>query len=136
MGLSTISHRGLRDWPASFGVRHFATQEPSDLEYDPQLRVVAEWHDATERFADHVDNAVTDAMLEGAERGERLGFPWYTLPVARALKGYSWVRERTGGVGTIAEGMSSAAAWQRANGYVPTYWTLVELARDAHAERR
>lgn len=156
MGLSTISHTGLRDWLASFGVRHFATQEPSDLEYDPQLGVVAEWHDAGELFADHVDNAVTDAMLEGAERGERLGFPWYTLPVARALKGYSWVRERTGGVGTIPEGMSAEAAlrnrgygerhdalaavvsaaaaeWQRANGYVPTYWTLVELARSAAA---
>src|SRR5262249_3111516 len=41
-GLSTISAPGLRRWLADFGVRHFETQEPSDLEYDPQLVVVAE----------------------------------------------------------------------------------------------
>lgn len=156
MGLSTISRDGLRDWLAAFGVRHFATQEPSDLEYDPQLHVVAEWRDAEALFDDHVDNAVTDAMLEGADRGERLGFLWYTLPVARVLKAYSWVRERAGGVGPIPEGMSPAAAlrnrgygerhralavsvrsaaneWRRTNGYVPAYWTLVELARGAAA---
>lgn len=154
MGLSTITRPGLRHWLAAFGVRHFATQEPSDLEYDPQLAVVAEWHDAASLFDDHVDNAVTDAMLEGAERGERLGYPWYQLPMARLLKGWSWVRERTGGVGPIPEGMAPAAAlrnraygarhealaaqvtaaaaqWREANGYVPPYWVLVELARDA-----
>jgi len=152
MGLSTISRDGLRDWLSAFGVRHFATQEPSDLEYDPQLQVVAEWHDAATLFDDHVDNAVTDVLLEGAEQGERLGFPWYELPLARVLKGYSWVRERAGGVGPIPEGMSPSAAlrnrgygerhravaaevrdrakvWEREKGYVPTYWTLVELAR-------
>ena len=31
-------------------------------------------------FADHVDNAVVDAMLEGAERGDTLDAPWYLLP--------------------------------------------------------
>ena len=35
----------LKTWLAAFGVRNFITQEPSDLEYDPQLRVVAEWRD-------------------------------------------------------------------------------------------
>jgi hypothetical protein len=45
MGLSHITSSGLRRWLADFGVRHFETQEPSDLEYDPQLSVVAEWRD-------------------------------------------------------------------------------------------
>jgi hypothetical protein len=71
MGISTISKPGLRRWLASFGVRHFETQEPSDLEYDPQLAVVAEWRDAASLFDDHIDNAVIDAMLEGADRGDR-----------------------------------------------------------------
>lgn len=152
-GLSTISQPGLRRWLASFGVRHFETQEPADLEYDPQLRVVAEWRDPVALRSDHIDNAVTDAMLEGAERGERLGFDWYALPVARLLKGYSWVVQRFGGQGTIPEGMSPSAAlrnrsygvrhdafahlvetraqeWARVQGYPPPYWVLVDLARE------
>jgi len=48
-GLSTISAAGLRRWLSAFGVRHFETQEPSDLEYDPQLVVVAEGRDAAAR---------------------------------------------------------------------------------------
>ena len=156
MGVSTITRPGLRRWLAAFGVRNFATQEPSDLEYDPQLAVVAEWHDAASLFDDHVDNAVTDAMLEGAERGEVLAYPWYQLPFARVLKGWSWLRERTGGIGPIPEGMApdaalrnraygarhdalaaqvkvAAAQWRSTNGYVPPYWVLVELARSAAA---
>ena len=153
-GISTLSAPGLRRWLASFGVKQFETQEPSDLEYDPQLSVVAEWRAAESLFDDHVDNAVTDAMLEGAERGETLTFDWYALPVARVLKGYSWVRERFGSVGTIPEGMAPAAAlrnrsyntghaelkatvrtaaerWTSEKGYRPPYWALVSLAREA-----
>ena len=152
-GLSTITAPGLRRWLASFGVRHFETQEPSDLEYDPQVAVVAEWRAAASLFDDHLDNAVTDAMLEGAERGDALEYDWYALPVARLLKAYSWVRERFGGVGPIPEGMSPAAAlrnrsytarhaelkaalmvgverWSAEKGYRPPYWALVALARD------
>lgn len=152
MGISTISREGLRRWLAAFGVQHFATQEPSDLEYDPQVHVVAEWHDATTLFNDHVDNAVTDVMLEGADRGTTLSYDWYTLPVARLMKAYSWARVQAGGAGPIPEGMSAAAAlrnrsygaehaaraaalraaaaeWRTANGYPPAYWTLVSLAR-------
>ncbi|MDX1739809.1 MAG: YiiX/YebB-like N1pC/P60 family cysteine hydrolase, partial [Rhodothermales bacterium] len=33
MGRSTITSEGLRRWLAAFGVEHFETQEPSDLEY-------------------------------------------------------------------------------------------------------
>jgi hypothetical protein len=152
MGISTISREGLRRWLSAFGVEHFATQEPSDLEYDPQVHVVAEWHDAATLFDDHVDNAVTDVMLEEADRGASLSYAWYTLPVARAMKAYSWVRVQLGGHGPIPEGMSAPAAlrnrsygaehaaragavreaaaeWQAEQGYVPAYWTLVELAR-------
>jgi hypothetical protein len=153
-GISTISGAGLRRWLGAFGVRNFATQEPSDLEYDPQLVVVAEWRDPATLFDDHVDNAVTDVMLEGAARGEVLGFAWYALPPARLAKAYSWLRERLGGVGPIPEGMSPAAAlrnrdyterharladavrasarsWEEEHGHPPAYWTLVALAREA-----
>ena len=153
-GLSTISAPGLRSWLSSFGVRQFETQEPSDLEYDPQLSVVAEWRSAASLFDDHMDNAVTDVMLEGAERGAALEYEWYALPVARLMKGYSWLRERSGGVGPIPEGMSPSAAlrnraygtrhaelkaalrsrveqWTIEKGYRPPYWSLVALARSA-----
>lgn len=156
-GISTLSAPGLRRWLASFGVRQFETQEPSDLEYDPQLSVVAEWRAPASLFDDHIDNAVTDAMLEGAERGDALEFDWYALPVARALKAYSWVRERFGGVGPVPEGMAPASAlrnrsynarhaalkatvrdtadrWAAEKGYRPPYWVLVSLARDAARE--
>ncbi|MDH3498181.1 MAG: hypothetical protein OER21_15595, partial [Gemmatimonadota bacterium] len=158
-GISTISAPGLRRWLASFGVRQFATQEPSDLEYDPQLVVVAEWHDPATLAQDHIDNAVVDAMLEGAERGDALTFPWYRLPVARVLKAYSWVRTRFGGIGPIPEGMAPAAALRNASfstrqrrlaervrreaealaatrGYQAPYWVLLELARDAASDGR
>ncbi|MCK7517747.1 MAG: hypothetical protein MZV64_08560 [Ignavibacteriales bacterium] len=45
MGKSTISSKGTAKLLAGFGVKYFETQEPSDLEYDPQLSVVAEWRD-------------------------------------------------------------------------------------------
>ena len=156
-GISTLSAPGLRRWLASFGVRQFQTQEPSDLEYDPQLAVVAEWRDAASLFDDHMDNTVTDVMLEGAERGDNLEYDWYALPVARLLKGYSWVRERFGSVGPIPEGMAPAAAlrnraynarhaefkaalrvavdqWTATSGYRPPYWALVSLARDLEGD--
>ena len=157
-GLSTISAPGLRRWLASFGVTRFETQEPSDLEYDPQLSVVAEWRSPASLFEDHLDNAVTDVLLEGAERGAALSFDWYALPVALLLKGYSWVRGTLGGVGSIPEGMSPSAAlrnraynarhralravlrvradqWRADHGYRPPYWTLVSLMRDAGTGR-
>jgi len=153
-GRSTLSAPGLRRWLAAFGVRHFETQEPSDLEYDPQLAVVAEWRDPAWLLRDHVDNAVIDAMLEGAERGDELAYAWYALPLARLAKGYSWVLERFGKVGPVPEGMPARAALrnkafsarQRAlaarvlagverftaeAGYPPPYWALLDLARAA-----
>src|SRR5262249_42057408 len=44
-GPTFISDPVVSAWLASVGVRHFETQAPADLEYDPQLRVVAEWRD-------------------------------------------------------------------------------------------
>jgi len=155
-GLSTISGAGLRRWLAAFGVRHFETQEPSDLEYDPQLVVVAEWRDPAWLMRDHVDNAVIDAMLEGAERGDALSYPWYDLPLARVMKAYSWALERFGKVGPVPEGMSATAALRNTafsareralaervgagvlryageRGYPPPFWALLDLARAAVA---
>lgn len=155
-GLSTITAPGLRRWLASFGVTQFTTQEPSDLEYDPQLVLVAEWRDAATLHGDRIDNAVIDAMLEGAERGDPLGYAWYQLPVVRILKGWSWVRQQFGGVGPVPEGMSAraalrnrafgerqrriaeavhleVAAQERDRGYPLTYWKILELARTATA---
>ena len=151
--LSTISTPGLRRWLAGFGVTHFETQEPSDLEYDPQLAVVAEWRDPVALRDDHIDNAVIDVMLEGAEAGDELGYPWYLLPVGRVMKAYSWMKVRAGGTGPVPEGMSAASAlknrefsarqkaWaarvreratevEKAQGYWPPYWELVRIARE------
>ncbi len=156
MGISTITREGLRRWLGAFGVEHFATQEPSDLEYDPQLEVVAEWRDPTTLFDDHIANAVTDVMLEGADRGDALDYAWHQLPMARLAKGASWVAQRVGRAGMIPEGMSASAAlrnrsyherhdalttrvrdaataWTAEHGYAPAYWTLVAMARDAVA---
>jgi hypothetical protein len=157
MRLSSISSPGLASWLAGFGVTHFQTEEPSDLEYDPQLAVVAEWGDPRTLFADHVDNAVVDAMLEGAERGDTLNALWYLLPAARLAKLYSSALNAIGLVGPVPEGLSAGGAlrtrrfirthalirnrllllakeFQRAHGYVPPYWELVKLARRAASE--
>ena len=105
-GISHISSPGLRKWLAAFGVRHFETQEPSDLEYDPQLVVVAEWRDQATLKKDHYDNAVTEVMLEGAEKGEEVSYQWYLLPITRIVKGYSVVMNYFGKTGPVPEGMS------------------------------
>jgi hypothetical protein len=159
MRLSSISSPGLASWLAGFGVAHFETQEPSDLEYDPQLVVVAEWRDPRTLFADHADNAVVDAMLEGAERGDSLDAPWFQLPAARLAKLYSSILNTFGLVGPVPEGLSAAGAlrtrrfirthaliryrllslaqeFERTHGYVPPYWELLTLARRAASEIR
>jgi len=154
MGISRISSRGVTLWLSAFGVRHFATQEPSDLEYDPQIRVVAEWRDSATLFQDHADNAVIDAMLENADRGEQLDYPRFMLPFARLAKGYSAILNTFGQSGPVPEGMSATAAmrhsafskkhaaikarllelaagFKRQKGYNPPYWELLKLAREA-----
>ncbi len=154
MGMSHISSGGVRSWLADFGVTHFETQEPSDLEYDPQLSVVAEWRDVETLRKDHIDNAVTEAMLEGAERGERLRYDWYMLPIARVVKAYSFMLNVFGIIGPIPEGMTAttalkhkyyvarhtaavasvqhdAAQFGHDRGIQPPYWELLRMARNA-----
>jgi len=157
MGLSQITSKALREWLAGFGVRHFDTQEPSDLEYDPQLSVVAEWRDMETLRKDHQDNAVTEAILDAAERGLHLHYQWYLLPLARLAKAYSALLNRFGAVGPVPEGMSATAAlrdrwysslhgqvlrrveaqaatFRSQRGYPPPYWRLVRMASDALRE--
>ena len=156
-GLSHISSPGLRKWLSYFGVQYFETQEPSDLEYDPQLTVVAEWRNQETLKKDHYDNAVTEVMLEGAEQGDALAYQWYLLPVLRITKAYSAVLNLMGKVGPVPEGMTATAAlrnvwyskrhdiiaaelakkaslFQSEKGYAPPYWELVRLARSAKQE--
>jgi len=156
-GVSHISSPGLRRWLKAFGVKHFETQEPSDLEYDPQLRVVAEWRDPETLKKDRLDNAVTEVMLEGAEKGDEIGYQWYLLPLARIAKAYSMLLNQFGKAGPIPEGMSATTAlrtqdymgkhnaigkrlekkadqYKKEHGYEAPYWGLVNLARQARAE--
>lgn len=156
-GGTSMSSRGVTHWLSALGVRHFETHGPSDLEYDPQLRVVAEWRDPQTLYQDHVDNAVIDVLLEGAERGEELGYSWHLLPVVRLAKAYSWTASLVGRTGPVPEGMSSTVAlrvrWLRERhaavkertlelarefsqrqGYTAPYWELVRLARRAKSE--
>jgi Permuted papain-like amidase enzyme, YaeF/YiiX, C92 family len=156
-GLSTISSRGTRNWLAAFGVKNFETQEPSDLEYDPQISVVAEWRDPETLYKDHLDNAVTDVMLEDADSGKVLSYNWCLLPIGRAMKFYSVILNSFGSEGPVPEGMSAEAAlknvsysethdqikarlivlanqFKNEKGYTPPYWELVNLARPARNE--
>ena len=156
-GLSTISSIGTRNWLAAFGVKHFETQEPSDLEYDSQISVVAEWRDPGTLYKDHLDNAVTDVMLEEADSGKVLYYDWYLLPIGRMMKFYSTLLNMFGEEGPVPEGMNAEAALKNVsysdihdqiklklvsladqfkilNGYTPPYWELVNLARQARDE--
>lgn len=148
---STISSDGIMDWLHSFGVENFVTQMPSDLEYDPMLSVVAEWRDRETLFEDHLDNAVMDVLISRANAGEKLGYNLWLLPLARVLKGYSFLLTTFGKPGLIPEGMSAVTAlknndfvarfqhlksltWSRAEAfereyaYTPPYWQLVSFA--------
>jgi hypothetical protein len=152
--ITTMSSPGVVNWLGDFGVRYFETQAPADLEYDPQLVVVAEWRDRAELWNDHVDNAVVEAMLEQADRGYRLIYDWYLLAPARLAKAYSVILNSFGKVGPIPEGMSAevalksmrldalhkkmkaqvleaARSFEQKNGYRPPYWELVRMAGDA-----
>jgi hypothetical protein len=148
---STISSPGVVNWLHDFGVENFVTQMPSDLEYDPQLSVVAEWREPETLFKDHVDNAAMDALLEKANKGEEIGYNTWKLPIARVLKGYCMIKNRFGKIGLIPEGMSATQALKnetfvamhaavknktlqladeffKKNGYRPPYWQLVKFA--------
>jgi hypothetical protein len=150
-GMTHMSSPGVVKWLSYFGVTHFETQAPADLEYDPQLTVVAEWRDPETLWQDHVDSAVIEAMLDGADRGDEISYPWWLLAPARLVKIYSMVLNLFGWVGPIPEGMSATAAlrnlelsarheeiktkmlaqaavFQAKAGYRPPYWELVRMA--------
>jgi hypothetical protein len=158
-GTSRMSAPGVMKWLSYFGVTHFETQAPADLEYDPQLSIVAEWRDPETLWQDHVDNAVVEAMLEGADEGDPIGYAWYLLAPARIVKAYSIVLNLFGKVGPIPEGMDTTAslrnlelaarhgeikkrvlvqatAFQAKEGYRPPYWELVRMANKARIELR
>ncbi|RYY50653.1 MAG: hypothetical protein EOO06_03130 [Chitinophagaceae bacterium] len=155
--LSTISSTGVVNWLHDFGVENFTTQMPSDLEYDPQLSVVAEWRDPETLFKDHVDNAVMDAMLEQANEGKMIAYNRWQLPFVRIVKGFCVIKNWFGKTGIIPEGMSAStalknqglvalnkrikkeilkevAAFKSSNHYNPPYWKLLNFARTAAAE--
>ncbi|MFT3681129.1 MAG: YiiX/YebB-like N1pC/P60 family cysteine hydrolase [Ferruginibacter sp.] len=150
--VSTISSQGAVNWLNAFGVENFVTQMPGDLEYDPQLSVVAEWRDMETLFKDHIDNAVTDALLEAADKGKQITYNYWMLPFVRVLKGWCMLQNLFGKVGMIPEGMSATQALKNqqyvsmfgklkkdtetgiqafvsANGYRPPYWSIVSIAK-------
>jgi len=151
---STISSNGIIDWLHTFGVDHFVTQMPSDLEYDPNLSVVAEWRDKDVLFQDHLDNAVMDALIGEANKGDKLDYNIWLLPIARVLKAYSIVLTSIGKEGIIPEGMDAVSAlknndfvnrfqslksitlerakyFKTKNGYNPPYWQMVKFAEES-----
>lgn len=150
--VSTISSTGVVNWLSAFGVENFVTQMPSDLEYDPQLSIVAEYCDPETLFKDHLDNAVMDVLYEQADQGKQISYIRWLLPVARVIKGYSWIQNKLGYPGIIPEGMNASQAlkngsfvnlyqqtWatthEKSNRFIaekkyrPPYWELVNMAR-------
>ena len=157
-GRTTMSARGTTAWLTALGVEQFTTHGPSDLEYDPKVVVVAEWRNREALFDDHVDNAVIDAMLEAAEGGVVIDYDYLYLPMARIMKAYSLMLNAAGRPGPVPEGMTAttalrskwlderhqaikadvlrrAEAFTAKKGYVPPYWQLFEMARDAVARQ-
>lgn len=155
--VSTISSAGTVNWLHDFGVDYFVTQMPSDLEYDSQLAVVAEWRDHQTLLKDHIDNAVMDVLLEQANKGKSIRYNVFLLPVARVIKLVSGIKNSFGKEGRIPEGMSaiqalknerfvemhlrmeekvavSADAFIRQKGYTPPYWQLIRFAEEAVKE--
>ena len=152
--VSTISSPGVVGLMNGFGVENFITLMPSDLEYDPQLAVVAEWRDPATLYKDHIYNAVMDVMLEWADSGQAVSINPWMLPVARVVKAYSLLLNLFRIEGPVPEGMSATRAlrnkaftdahslirerteekarrFQGREGYVPPYWQLVSMARSS-----
>jgi Permuted papain-like amidase enzyme, YaeF/YiiX, C92 family len=155
---SGISHPGAVSWLNSFGVQYFSTQMPSDLEYDKEMMLITEWYDRDLLWEDHVYNAAMDALYEQAKRGLKPEALSWLLPVARVLKGWSFVKNKLGYIGPIPEGMNattalknmwltknhedlvqkikaSATEFQKTKGYLPPYWQLVKMANIHAAEK-
>lgn len=157
LGKTQISNPVAVAWLGSVGVRHFETEEPADLEQDPQLQLVCEWRQRDTLFKAHVDDAVIDAMIENGVPGRALEYRRWFLPVARISKAYSVVLNWVGGIGPVPEGMNATQAsrvrlfrarhtaiaasvikaadgFKAVRGYSPPYWELVDLAKAAVAD--
>ncbi|MDN3654803.1 YiiX/YebB-like N1pC/P60 family cysteine hydrolase [Ferruginibacter paludis] len=157
-GVSTISSPGVVDWLNAFGVENFVTQMPGDLEYDPQLGVVAEYRDPETLLKDHIDNAVMDVLLEQADKGKQIKYNHWQLPFVRIVKGWCMAKNYFRKPGIIPEGMSATRAlknqyfvamyqalktkavakidqFKKDNHYLPPYWQMINLAREAAAEQ-
>lgn len=151
---STISSDGITNWLNVFGVENFVTQMPSDLEYDPLLSVVAEWRNKEVLFQDHLDNAVMDALIGQANKGEKIDYNIWLLPLARTIKAYSFLLNSFGKEGVIPEGMNAETAlrnnafvdrfnnlkslteskitsFKKENDYLPPYWQIVKMAEES-----
>jgi len=149
--MTTLSAPGVVNWLHSFGVGHTRTYSPSDLEYDPKMRVVAEWRHPDALYQDHVNSAVTDIMLDGANKGDKLGHAWYLRPPARCTKAYCVVRRWLGKGGPIPQGWTAiqflqmlwvykrhrqikrkllelAEIFEKEQGYRPPFWELISIA--------
>ncbi len=156
-GVSTISSQGVVNWLHAFGVENFVTQMPADLEYDPQLSIVAEWRNPETLFKDHLDNAVMDVLLEEADKGRKINYSILQLPIVRVVKGWCMLNNFFGKSAIIPEGMSATQALKNQyfvamyvklsnatnllsdqfineKHYRPPYWQLVNLARKANEE--
>ena len=152
--VSTISSQGVVNWLHAFGVENFVTQMPADLEYDPQLSIVAEWSNPETLYKDHIDNAVIDVLLEMADKGTTITYSIWQLPLVRVVKGWCMIKNYFGKPAIIPEGMSAtqalrnqsfvemynslraktqvkAAVFVQTNHYRPPYWQLVNLTRKA-----
>jgi hypothetical protein len=157
---SRLTSLGLVRWLGDMGVTQFATLVPSDLEYDPRLAPVAEWRNSEALLLDRLDNVTLDVLLEGAERGDRLGYdPLVFLP-GGLVKLWSGLQSALGATPTIPAGMSvetalrtralsntvhprlraaigdAAEQFRTRRGYPAPYWTLTDLARQALAALR
>ncbi|MCX6283606.1 MAG: YiiX/YebB-like N1pC/P60 family cysteine hydrolase [Bacteroidetes bacterium] len=153
--ISTISSPRIVNLLNEFGVENFVTLMPSDLEYDPQLSVVAEWRDPQTLFKDHVYNAVMDIILENTANGEEIRINPWMLPFARLAKGYSVLLNLFNKEGPVPEGMSATQGLKNKvfenlhaqirqktelkikqfiekNGYVPPYWQILAMARESY----
>ena len=156
-GVSTISSPGVVNWLHAFGVENFVTQMPGDLEYDPQLSIVAEYRDPETLWKDHIDNAVMDVLLEDADKGKQIGYNHWQLPMVRLVKGWCMIKNYFGKTGIIPEGMTATQALKnqyfvamykdlkskatikidqfiKDNNYQPPYWQMINLARQADKE--
>jgi hypothetical protein len=155
-----LSSPGLVRWLGDMGVTHFTTLIPSDLEYDPNLAPVTEWRNAETLLLDRLDNVTLDVLLEGAERGDRLGYAPLTYLPGGLVKAWSGIESAFGATPTIPEGMSvdtalrvrslvktvhprlraaignAAERFRTQRGYPPPYWTLTDLARQTLAALR